>query len=519
MDITRYRYAPDFLSGTLNNVYLDSVTYIDPVNQNVAITPTGVVTGGATVDGSACASSPYSTNGGNAWTVIGPWYATAQANDYVQFTIPAGTIGVQITLSGILTPHPRLYPNTGLYPAAINNGAIAKITKNGVHIASLDCYNQVISTSPIVVASGDVIQIIHSGVSDNLYTPTGPIMIAIQAITTTSGTEGTTGNYVSAVVDSLETDTVWPRIDMEASILTGSQEELSSYFLTIPLWPSIPDVTDATLSFSLGNTPVPDSTWTTTTFPINDVLNLDQTRTGVALASLLPAGTGRYAQWIFNFPVGSSNPMWIRNVNLYHYVPSRDSDFLVNYNPVGVPWTPGPKLLAFVSEIAMKSAMTTTQARDIAAAMTIPGATGALLAARALDLGTVVYTGEPPASAQARLMALLAGRSQSGSPAVLANQVGRFISGQAVTLSYLFSGGLQTAIANNPVLTNGPVQVAQTGPWALNIKIPHPINDSYPGLPGMSVDYAQTIITNLITSLIPLGFSVGGAGLISPHFL
>jgi hypothetical protein len=320
---------------------------------------------------------------------------------------------------------------------------------------------------------------------------TDSVMAAIVSFRVDSGTGSTTGSYTSAVVDSGQGDSHFLLAAMDSSDLW-----------TLATGPPA-------MTLSVGQTAVPDASWSTTTGILADPhVQPSGARVGSPQAGFLASPRGRYARWTFTFPTGLAVVPWIRDLRMYSWVPERDPA-LAGRLPMPPSWTPGPTLEAWLGLLASGAADARAGMLDLVASYAISTARGPYLQPLGADLGLApyVYSLIPPAAYRLLLTAVSGSRPQGGSVVTMATEVDELISGAVPTTSSVVTGGLLsvTATAALPGPSTLSVTATQTAPWSLGITIP-PM--PWPGLAGLSYGTAKQIVSALITTISPIGCRV-----------
>jgi hypothetical protein len=254
---------------------------------------------------------------------------------------------------------------------------------------------------------------------------------------------------------------------------------------------------------------------TPTTVPLVDQVASDGTRLGAYSAGLLTTPRGRYGQFTFTFPVGLTTEPWIGDMTLYSWVPERDPQFMDKAALASVPHVIDPPMQAVYALPALMAADNRQATLDFISAYSIGGATDQYLAQYGQDLGLPPYAYSliPPGVYQTLAQLVFGSRPEGGSPTFIAQGLGEVVGGIPPTLtSSVTTSGLQTITASSSALTTGNVVVAQTAAWAASITIPPATGSgqqaSYPGMPGVPIALAQTILTAIITKLTPLGVAL-----------
>lgn len=299
---------------------------------------------------------------------------------------------------------------------------------------------------------------------------TSAVTATIMDIQVQTGSGNSHGVYTSEVLGPYDPNTEW--------CLADWTENQPMYQFTI----------------STGNTPTPDGTWTSVTVTPTEVsLPFSGAKQGVAAFPTAP--TGSYAQWTLSFPMAPSSVAFIQDLNLFCWVPDQDP-VIVSKLSLGKNVALGPDLNAIIASILADFTQTYTQALDLRDSNAISGATDQALLNYGADLKLNIYPSEDPLTYRTRILASLQSRTTGGSIPTIAQQINLLVNGVQNTVSTSLTGGLYSA-------TCGGVTVSQSSTsqnW--KVTIPPPVSGQYPGLPGLPLSQAQTIITNHITQYL-----------------
>lgn len=321
-------------------------------------------------------------------------------------------------------------------------------------------------------------------VNDSAIFTTDVVMSGIITLIIENGTGGNTGSYTSDVIDSGAFNTQW----------------------FMARWAEVSPM--ATFTLKTGGTPSPDATWQTTIIAPNSA-TLPQSGQQYGYAGLTAAPRARYGQWTITFPVGASGTEpWVRDLTIYFWVPQTDPYFL--RLGLATNWVAGPIMTAVCGIQATLLQDARDQAFDFINSYAIGGAVDQYLQNIGADLGVPQYSGEPPLSYRNRLQAALASHPSGGSPIYMATQVAALVGGILPTPANITTVANQTTGAQavsvlTAALVTGPVVLTQGTAGQYTISIPAPVssgNTSYPGLPGLAIPLAQSVITALITQVL-----------------
>lgn len=475
MQSKRWALATDYAGGTITFASLDYAIYASPLG-HPSIVPTGGAAGtsytGAQVQSGGMPGT-IAYNAGSAFLVAGSLLYTSQANDYVQFTTTARQI--VLTLSGYLgAGMGAVAKGANVVSNVVHNGAIVRVYLDpagaNTLLQTVDTYGALVQLPPISLdGTTHTIRIVHTGtVGPSSPGPSGSMM-SVYNVNQVSGAAGL-GSYTSQIIDSGDNATQWFLAEwQQGSAITG-------YIL------------------NTGQTPVPDSSWSSYAATDIDVLRLvDGTRLGYGQAGLISANRGRYAQWQLTFPSASASALWFRDMTLYWWTPETDPEITQNL-AIGAHASPQRVMASVVGTLGTMLADNYVLAQDLQASYSIAGSRDQFLYNYASDLGLTPYAGEPQQALKARTAGPIQARPGGGSLVALSTSIAQLLY------------GVQTPLVNTSTQsTCAGVVVAHTGTNAITVTIP---NSPWPSLPTTTpaqTTTAQQIILATIVRLTPVG--------------
>ena len=501
MKLFRWRFGPDWASGTFSNTLLDYTQYASPYGHPALISSNGVsgssVYTGAQVAGGSLGTLTYGGSGSN-WHVDGYVYYTKQSSgsfgspgENVSFTTTLGVRQVIVQLAGFVGSGMGVV-SAGLNAVSgqVHNGALVRVwldaTVSGLSVTAgsgkllqtVDTYNALPTLAPVALdGNPHKITIQHTGLFGGGSSAQSESSIGIYKVTTTSSATVGTGSYTSSIISSGNTATVW----QFAEWLQSSQ--LANFTLMV------------------GNTPTPDPTWTTYSLTPNDALDQFGNRIGYGYAGLMGAGRGQYAQWSMTFPNSSTTAPWVQDVGLYCWIPEQDYSFFsqvaLGQNLSGNLAVPGPNMTAIAGTLASISVDGDADTSDFVSSYSVNGAVDGFLYNYATDFGVLPMVGEPQQSVATRITFPLENRSQAGSLQFFALGLASLLFGTPGTLN----------LSPNLATCSGVV-VQATSANAITITIPHSPWSALPANSSSHLATAQAVILRFVSDNTPVGTTI-----------
>jgi len=314
-------------------------------------------------------------------------------------------------------------------------------------------------------------------VGDGATFSTDVVTLAVESIATGSSGGAGSSAYTTPVMDAGDPQTQW--------------------FLAE--WDQAPGLVMGGVTAYVGQTPTPDVSWATTTAVPTGAMLPSGRGYGVAgLAGVPPVGAtprGRYCVLTFTFPAVATVAPWIRDPAVYAWTPERDPQILSKTGLVPDEAAVGPRLGAYVGTLAATTTELRQDVYDFVGSYAISGAVDQYLDAYGAARQIPRYTAEPPQAYRTRLLSASATRVAAASIPGLCQQIAQLVTGASSGLATSVSGGYMTATCQGVV-------VAQAAGKQAPVTIPAP---PYAGLSGLTVAQAQTLISQFLQTVRPVG--------------